>query len=52
MIFEYKRGKVKIKNNKNYNSNNKTKLKILSNVRGPYMHSRGKPRGITLNIMQ
>ena len=39
-------------NNKIYNNNNKTKLKILSIVRGQYLYSRAKPRGITLNIMQ
>ena len=39
-------------NNKNYSINNKTKVKILSNVRGQYLYSRGKARGITLVIMQ
>ena len=46
------KNKRKIKNNKNHNSNNKTKLKIFSNVRGQYLYSRAKPRGITLNKMQ
>ena len=46
------KNKRKIKNNKNYSSNNKIKLKIFSNVRGQYLYSRTKPRGITLNIMQ
>ena len=46
------KNKRKIKNNKNHNSNNKTNLKIFSNVRGQYLYSRAKPRGITLNKMQ
>ena len=48
--FECKRQKRS--NNINYNSNNKTKLKIFFNVRGQYLCSRAKLRGITLNIMQ
>ena len=44
MISEHKRQKRP--NNKNYSSNNKTKVKILSNARGQYLYSRGRPRGI------
>ena len=40
-----------MKNNRNYNNNNKTKLKIFSNVRGQWLYSRVKHRGITLKIM-
>ena len=38
--------------NKTYNNSNKTELKIFSNVRVQHLYSRGKPRGITLNIIQ
>ena len=49
VIFEYK-GQKRLNNN-NYN-NNKTKPKIFSNVRGQYMFTRAKPRGITLNKLR
>ena len=42
----------KMKNrNKNYNNSNKTKLNIFFKVRGQYLYSRAKPRGITLYII-
>ena len=38
--------------NKSYSSSNKTVFKILSDVKGQYLYSRAKPRGVNLNIMQ
>ena len=40
------------RNENHYNKSNKTELKIFANVRGQYLHSRAKPRGITFNIIQ
>ena len=42
----------KDRNKNNYNSSNQKQSKIFFNVRGAYMYSRAKPRGITLNIIQ
>ena len=41
-----------MKNNKNYNNSNETRLKTFSVVRGQYLYSIAKTRGITLNITQ
>ena len=39
------------RNKNNYNKSNRIELKILYNARGQYLYSKGKPRGITLNII-
>ena len=37
-----------MKNRNNYSNSDKTELKILFNLRGQYLYTRAKPRGITL----
>ena len=52
MFLSIKEKKNKNKNNKNnYNNSNKTELKIFSNARGQYLHSRAKHRSNILYIV-
>ena len=50
-MLKYKEEK-KTKTENNFNNSNKTELKILSNIRGQYLQSGTKPKGITLCIIQ